>query len=135
MISSEEAYSSFLIFPLEFELASQLVLMKVHLLTFREPSVFTSKVEMQFTCDGMELWTSFTSPRWLNIEFLSYTSGELEDLPPTLIMVKTEGLGCLSTLNLRNTEDLCVLSFPILQNIEECCCDIDGCNLLNTDYF
>ena len=60
---------------------------------------------------------------------------ELDDLPPILILVKTEGLGCLSPLNLRHTEVLRVLTIPILLNIEGCCYDASGCNLSNTDDF
>ena len=64
----------------------------VCLLTFREPSIITFKMDMQFLYEGMELSTSFTLPKLLNIEFLSRASDELEDLPPVLILAKTEGL-------------------------------------------
>ena len=39
-----------------------------------------SKVEKCFMREGMELWTSFTSPRQLNNELLSYAGDELDDL-------------------------------------------------------
>jgi len=48
---------------------------------------------MRFMHKEMELWTSFTSPRWLNIELLSCASDKLDDLPSILILVKTEGSG------------------------------------------
>jgi len=50
-----------LIFPFELELASQLVITRVCLFTFREPSIFTSKVKMRYMHEGMELWTCFTN--------------------------------------------------------------------------
>jgi len=65
-------------------------------LHFREPAAFTSKVKIQFMYEGMELWTSFASPRWLNIELLSYGDAKLDDLPPVFILAKAKGLGCLS---------------------------------------
>ena len=65
-----------------------------------------SKVDMHFMCEETKLWTLFTSPRQLNTEFSSYASDELEDLPPILIMVKTEGLGYLPPCSLWNTEGL-----------------------------
>ena len=72
----------------------------VQLLTLREPSVFTSKVETPFMHEGTKLWTSFTSPRRLNTEFLSFARDELENLSPVLILVKTEGFGDLPPLTL-----------------------------------
>jgi len=45
--------------------------------------------------EGMELWTSFTSPKRLKTKFLSCAGDELEDLPPILILVKTKVLGYL----------------------------------------
>ena len=64
--------TSFLICFLEFKLAPQLVTTRVRLFTFREAPVFISNVETQFMHEGMELWTLFTSPKWLNTEFPSY---------------------------------------------------------------
>jgi len=122
-------------FSLEFELVSQLMMTKVRLLTFREPLIFPTKVEMCFMREEMELWTSFTSPRWLNTEFLSCAGDELEDSAPIFILMKTKGLGCLSPLNLQNTEDLGVLSFSIRLNTKGCCCGIDGCSFFNRDDF
>jgi len=55
---------------------------------------------MCFMCEGTELWTSLTSPRWLNTELPSSAWDELENLPPVLILVKTEGLGDLPPLSL-----------------------------------
>jgi len=92
-------------------------------------------VKMCFMREGMELWTSFTSPKRLNTEFLSCAGDELENLPPIRILVKTKGLNCLSSQSPRHLENLGVLSFLILLNVEEHCCDIDGCSLLNTDDF
>jgi len=60
---------------------------------------------------------------------------KLEDLSHVLILAKTEGLGCLPPYSLRNKEGLGVLSLPILLKIEERCCGVDGCNLLNTEDF
>ena len=105
---------------------------RLYLFTLREVSIFTSKVDMHFMCEEMELWNSFTSPRWLNTKLLSRTNYELEDLPPALTLLKTEGLDCLSPLSLRNTKDLSVLSFPILLNTEGRCYNVDGCSLSNT---
>jgi len=73
---------------------------RVHLLTLREPLVFTSKVEIRFMHKGMELWTSFTSPNRLNTEFSSCAGDELENLSPILILVKMKGLGDLPPLSL-----------------------------------
>jgi len=111
---------------------------RAHLFTFKKLSAFMSKAEMHFICEGAELWTSFTSPKRLNMEsscmddeledvsvcmaraelcfmhegmepLTSFTSPrwlmELscpgdEDLPPVLILVKTEGLGCLPPFSL-----------------------------------
>jgi len=70
-------------FSFEFELASWPVMTKVRFFTFRELSVFTSKVEMRFMHKGKELWTKFTSLRQLKMEFLSCMGGELKDLPRT----------------------------------------------------
>ena len=50
---SKEAYSSSLIFPFEFELALQLVMIGVHFFTFKEPSTLTSLVEMCFMHEGI----------------------------------------------------------------------------------
>jgi len=80
----------------------------------------------------MELWTLFTSPRWLNTKFLPRVGNEHDDFLPILIIVKTEGLDCL---NLRNTEDLGALYFPILLNRKGRCYDVDGYSLLGTDDF
>jgi len=114
--SEEACYSPILSF--EFELAPQLVMTKVRFFTFRELSVFTSTVEMHFMGEAKKLWTSFTSPKQLTTDFLSCAGDELDDLPPVLILVKTEGLGCLSLFSLQNTENLGVLSFAILLNIK-----------------
>ena len=77
-------------------------------------------------CKGMEVWSSFVSPRGLNIESLSYAGGRLNDLSPNLILVKTEVLDCLCPFSLQNMEDLGVLSFLILLNIEGHYGDVDG---------
>jgi len=69
---------------------------RVHLFTFREPLGIISKAKMRFMHEGIELWTSFTSPRRLNTDFPSCLGDELEDFPPVLILVKTEGLECLA---------------------------------------
>ena len=58
-----------LIFSFEVELTSQLVMTRFCLLTLREPSLVISKVEMRFMHEATELWTSFTSPKWLNMEY------------------------------------------------------------------
>ena len=58
MMRQEEAFPSPLILFLnffEFELASQFVMIRVHLLTLREPLVFTSRLEMCSMCERMEL--------------------------------------------------------------------------------
>jgi len=66
---------------------------RVHFLTFKDSLVFTSKVEMHFIHEGTELWTSFTSSRWLNTEFSSCVGDELKDLCPILLLVKTKDFG------------------------------------------
>ena len=63
---------------MEFELALQLVMIRVRLLTFRESLVFMFKVKMCFMHEGIELGNSFTSHRWFNIEFLSRTGNEID---------------------------------------------------------
>jgi len=68
------------------------------------------------------------SSRLLNTECLSYTSVGFINFLPILILAKTEVFDCLLSFNLRNMEDLEVLSFPILLNAEGCCCDVDGRN-------
>jgi len=40
---------------------------------------------------GMELWTSFISPRRLNIESFFCEGGELDDILPILILARIEG--------------------------------------------
>ena len=72
---------------------------RVHVLTLKEPLVFTSRVEMGFLLERMELWTSFVSPRWLNVEFSSCVRDDLENLPLVLILVNLEGLGSLLPFN------------------------------------
>jgi len=66
----------------------------------------------------MELWTSFISLRQLSTESLSCEDGELDNISPILILVKTECLGCLSLFSLWKTEGFRILSFPILLNME-----------------
>jgi len=46
----------------------------------------------------MALWTLFISPRHLNTKSLSCEDSELDGISRILILVKTEGLGCLSYL-------------------------------------
>ena len=84
---------------------------KVCLLTLREPSIFTSKMEMGFMCEGMGLWISFTSHRRLNTEFSSCAGDELNELPPILVMVKIVSSGCLPSFSLRKLRSL-ILSHP-----------------------
>jgi len=55
---------------------------------------------MRFMRERTELWTSFTSPGWLNMEFPSCAGNELEDLPSVLILVKIKGLGYLPSFTL-----------------------------------
>jgi len=89
---------------------------------------------MHFVHERMGLWPSLTSPLWLNTEFPSRAGDELEDLPPVLLLVKIENLGCLPPFNPRNTEGLGVSSFILLKT-EGCCSGVDGYNLLKTDDF
>jgi len=96
---------------------------RVHLLTLREPLVFVSRVEMHSMCERIEIWTSLVSPKQLNMEFSSYVSDELEDLPLVLILVKTKDFGCLPPFSFCNTKGLEVLSFPILLKTEALCLD------------
>jgi len=77
----KEAYLFPLIFSFEFELASQFAMSRVCLLILREPLVITSKIEMRFIHEGMELWTPFTSARQLNTEFPSCTVKSLMIFP------------------------------------------------------
>jgi len=60
---------------------------------------------------------------------------EPEDFSPALILVKTEGLGYLPPFSLQDTEDLGVLSFPILLKTRGHCHGVDGCSLSNIDDF
>ena len=76
------------------------MIIRAHLFTFRESSIFMSKAEICFMLEGTELWTSFTSPRRLNTEFLSYAGNEVEDFPPVLVLVKTKGLGSVPPFSL-----------------------------------
>jgi len=69
------------------------------------------------------------------MEFPSRAGDELEGLPLVLIMVKTEGWGCVPPFSLQSVEGLRVLSFAIPLNIEGHCCGVDGCNLSNIDDF
>jgi len=85
--------------------------------------------------EGMELLTSFVSPRWLNTKSLSFVNGGPNKFPPILILVKTEGLDSLLSFSLQNIENLGVMSFLILQNTKGHCCDVDGCNQLSTIEF
>ena len=120
---------------LSFDLAISPWLVKTrrHLFICSESSTFTSKVETRFICEGMELCTSFILPRWLNNESLFYEDSDLDDIPTVLILVKTEGLGCLFSFNLWKTMGLGILSSPTLLNTEGSWRGIDGCNVSNTD--
>ena len=75
--------------PFEFELTSQLVMARVHLLTLREPCIFTFKVEICFMREGMKLWTPLFSLSRLNTELLTCAGDELNDFLPPMILVKT----------------------------------------------
>jgi len=68
--------------------------------------------------EGIELWTSFISVRWLNTESFFCEGSALDDISPILILVKTEDLGCSSFFNLWKTEGLGILPFSILLNTE-----------------
>jgi len=94
-----------------------------------------SKVEMHFMGEGMRLWTSFTSPKWLNTEFPACTGDKLNDFSLILILVKTEGLDYLPPFSLQNTEDLGILSFPILLNTKGHYYDGEDYSLSNIDGF
>jgi len=69
------------------------------------------------------------------MEFPSCVGYELKDLPPVLILVKKERLGCLPPFNIQNTKGLEVLSFLIKLKTEGHCCGVDGYNLSNPDDF
>ena len=129
----KETWSSSLILSFECELASQLVITRVRLLTLREPSIFTSNIETHFIRGGTKLWNSLVSPRQLNTELSVCVGDELDGFFPIAILIKTEDLGWLSLFSRWNTDNLEALSFPILWNIEGRYYDINGCNLSNTD--
>ena len=100
MTWSKEDCSSSLALHFQLGLVSQLVMIKVRPFTLRELLIFTSKVKMHFLHEGMELWTSFISPKQLNTKYLSCASNELDDFLPILILVKTKDLRCLSLFSL-----------------------------------
>jgi len=83
----------------------------------------------------MALWTSFISPRRPNTDPLSCVDGKLANSSPDLILVKTEGLGCMPTFNLQKVEDFETLPFPTLSNTEVRPCEVEDCNLSNTEDF
>ena len=60
---------------------------------------------------------------------------ELANSSLDLILVKTEGLGYLSTFNLQKVEDFETLPFPALSNTEVRPHKVEDCNLSNTGDF
>ena len=89
----------------------------MRLFTRNEPSVLTSKVESRFIREGIELRTSFVSPRRLNTEPLNFWEDVFEGSIPFLILLNTEGFGCA----------------PILVKTDARLVELDDCNLSNTE--
>ena len=131
----EETCPSFSTLPFEFELTSQLLMTRVHLLTLRDHPSLRPKWKHASCVKG---WSSRS--HWFHLfswtpSSLLVLGDELNDFSPFVIPVKMEGLGWLPPFSLWNTYSLGTLSFRILLNTQRRCYDVDGCNISNTAGF
>jgi len=77
----------------------------------------------------------FILPRRPNTKAFTCEHDELGKFSLSLILVKTEGLDCVSTFNIQKTEGLNILLFPTLSNTEVCPREVEDCSLLKTEDF